>query len=361
MARKNSRSDLITGAFALLVIVCFVAVIMFLQAVGTKVEGVRYVVVFDDIGGLGSNANVIVAGQRVGKVDYIRTLPIVSSQGARSVEVEVGIIIQEDYAESVIIPVDTVAQVQMGGFFGGNQMVLNLGKARDTVKPGQRLPEKGRRPIDFNTLLESAERTMTELETGLKKVADLLKDDAFTGNIRESLITLNSALKKLDDGLLAMEPAFTKVGPTLTSTNELLDQIKSLIDKNDEQITNVLKNLESATGKFDALMSNEEQGVPRLVGSLNTIADTMDELLANLNDVVLDNQLNIQISLQNIREASASIRTFARRIERDPSLLIWGDSEDEKRRAELDGARPTPNVDEMEIRNSGRRPRKESD
>ena len=359
MSRSKFRSDLITGAFALAVIASFIAVVGYLQTFGPSTEGVAYSIMFDDVGGLSGNAPVIVAGQRVGKVTGIDTVPVVSAEGARQVEVEVKIVILEEYKDTVVIPADTVARVQMGSFFGGNQLVLQLGSSTELVSAGQRFPRKGQPPVEIADIIESANDTMKELQEGIKKIAGMLNKDEFSQNIEDSLKFMRNALEKLDNGLAEMEPAFGKVGPALESAQQLIDEMKALVDRNTEAIDNTLKSLESASGKLDKLLGDDGDGVPVLVSNLNTIADSLDALVGNINDLVLDNQLNIAISLENVRETTDSLRHFARRIESDPSLLIWGGEEESV--PGLDRDRAVPNVDEMEIRNSGRRPRKESD
>ncbi len=361
MARKSSRSDLITGVFAVAVVVAFVVTVAYLQGFAPNVQGKRYSIMFDDVGGLSGAAAVIVAGQRVGKVDGIRTIPVTSSEVGQRVEVEVQIVIEQEFADTVVIPVDTEAQVQMGSLFGGNQLVLKLGRQRDLVKAGQRLPVKGKAPTSFNDIFEGAEGTIKKLQVGIDKLAVVLEKDDFSKNIESTLKSLSSAMDRLDKGLEKLDPAFTKVGPTFDAANEVLAEVQKLLKDNNQGIKDLIENLKSASGRMDALLADGDGKVPALVASLNSISGNLDTLVANLNDLVLDNQLNIQVSMQNIRDASSSLRVFARRIERDPSLLIWGDSEDEKERAKLDGPRPIPNVDELAIRNSGRRPRKESD
>jgi ABC-type transporter Mla subunit MlaD len=210
-------------------------------------------------------------------------------------------------------------------------------------------------------LFEGADVTLKKLQSGVDKLATVLDKDDFSTNIDSTLRALSSAVTKLDEGLTELKPAFGKVGPTVESADLLLRDIRTLIEQNNASITALVKNLESASGRMDLLLADTKDGVPQLVRSLNAIAGNLDGLVANMNDLVLDNKLNIQVAMQNILDASASLRVFTRRIERDPSLLVWGDSEDEKERAKLDAARPVPNVDELEIRNSGRRPRKESD
>jgi ABC-type transporter Mla subunit MlaD len=362
MARKKGRSDLITGAFAIAVIAGFIAIVAYLQDISLGTEGARYTVSFDDVGGLGSNAQVIVAGQKVGQVVGINTVPVAAAGGGSKVEVEVAFVIDQNYVDKITIPVDTVAEVQMGSIFGfgGNRIVLKLGSARDRVQPGQKLPRKGQPPLNINELAGDVEKTVRGLKEGVDKLATVLSSEEFTGNIQESLRRLRSALETMDNGLKDLEPAFKKVGPTFDSAQSLVDELRSVLDANKDSITKVLANFEGASYKLDRLMAEDGNGVPKLVASLNAIAGNLDVLVANLNDVVLDNQLNIQISLENVRETTESLRVFARRIESDPSLLIWG-GEDDTKDPKTAPARVTPGVDEMEIRNSGRRPRKESD
>ncbi len=357
MARTNSRSDLITGGFTLFVMACTVFVILFLQAVGPKVDGARYVIRFADVGGLGGNAPVIVAGQKVGKVDYIKTQPVVTSDKVQGVEVEVGIIISEEYAKTIVIPADTVAVVQMGGLFGGTQLLLRLGKEREIVQPGQRLREYGQPPVDFNVLLDGAQSTIKKLQKGLEKLSDLLNDDSFTGNIKSSLESLKSTMATLDKGLKDLEPAFKQVGPTLENASSLLTELRELVKNNNESITSAIKHMEGAAKGADELLNGDAK---LLVSDLRKIADNMDKLATNLNNVVLDNQGNISVSMNNIRESTQSIRSFARRIERDPSLLIWG-SDEPQPEPNSPAARKSQDVDEWTLRKSGRLPRRGSE
>ncbi|MCA8913685.1 MAG: MCE family protein [Planctomycetes bacterium] len=359
MAAKASRSDLITGLFAALVIFAFIGTVLFLQAWSPEPEGHRYSVRFSNSGGLGVNSPVLVAGQRVGKVEQIDARPIIDADGSRRVEIIVTFFVTEEFTDVVTIPVDTIARVQSGGLFGGTQLALELGQSSDIVKPGERLPNEGQKPVEIGDLLAAANETIKKLQTGFDRVATLLNDPETTDNISEALKSLKSALATFDEGLTQMKPAFSKVGPTIESAQSLLEEIRTLISDNNANINNTLASLESASSKIDSLLSEDGDGVPQLVSNLNTIADNLDKLVGNVNDLVLDNQLNVQISMENIRETTDSLRYFARRIENDPSLLIWGGSE--KENPALDGPRPVPNVDELSIRNSGRRPRKESD
>lgn len=362
MAAKKGKSELITGVFTIVAIFALVAVVMYLQGFTPKVSGSRYTAVFEDVGGLSGSGKVIVAGQVVGRVDSIKAVSRTDAGSGPRVEIEVGFVIETDYATTVRIPVDTVAQVQAGGLFGGSdQIVLRLGKAKELVSDGGRLPMGGKRPVGMNDLFEKANQTLENLNKAVQKLTDVIGTDEFRDNLKQISLSLSEAAKRLDSGLKQMEPAFARVEPALVSAEGLLADTRKLITDNTASINALVKNFESASGRIDALLADKEGGVPELVRGLNHIAGNLDGLVANLNDLVLDNQLNFQVSMQNIRETTASLRTFARRIERDPSLLVWGDSEDEKKRAQLDGPKGVPNVDELSIRNSGRRPRKESD
>lgn len=359
MSRKNTRSDLITGAFAVIVVGAFLATVLFLQGWSPTPKGNRYSVRFANSGGLTVNAPVIVAGQRVGKVETIDPTPVVDADSTRRVEVVVGFLVDEKFAGVVALPSDTVAVVQSGGLFGGAQLALELGKSSRLLAAGERLPLEGRPPVELADLLKVADETVRELQSGFQNVAEILKDPTLKDNLQVSLASLRSALETFDAGLKEMQPAFAKVGPAVESTQLLVEDLRKLIAQNNDNISRTLANLESASGRLDKLLAEDADGVPRLVSNLNTIADSLDVLVTNLNDLVIDNQVNVKVSLENIRETTDSLRVFAKRIENDPSLLVWGGNEQEN--PALDQPRPVPNVDELSIRNSGRRPRKESD
>lgn len=357
MARKSARSDLITGAFAMFVIVCGIFVVLFLQAVGPRVQGARYFVRFRDVGGLGGNAPVIVAGQKVGKVDSIKTQAVTESDGHKSVEVIVGIIIEDKFTSAVVIPTDTEAKVQMGGLFGGTQLVLKLGKDKALVQPGGTLKNEGQPPVDFNTLLDAAQKTITKLQSGLEKLADVLNDDAFQANIKASLESLKLTLASLDQGLKDLGPAFKQVGPTIENANALVVEMRALIQNNNEALTSAITHLEGASKGADDLLNGDAK---LLVADLRKIAENLDKLAGNLNNVVLDNQGNIAISINNVREATESIRVFARRIEKDPSLLIWG-SDDKVPEPNSPAPTKAQDVDEAALKRSGRLPRRDNE
>jgi phospholipid/cholesterol/gamma-HCH transport system substrate-binding protein len=358
MARKNSRSDLITGGFALLVIISFIGVVTYLQALGPTVRGTTYVILFTDVGGMTSNTPVYVAGQRVGKVDSIRTIPRTEPDRAR-VEVEVGIIIDEAHTNNIPMPVDTLARIQQGSLFGGTQVVLYLGSSPQLVAPGGRLPRLGEPPVTIDTLLIGLKGTVDRINEGLENVARILNDDTFYANIERSVASLSSTLTNLDNNLKELEPAFKTVGPAMENANELMVELRALVNENSRAINGMVGNLERASGRLDQLLADDGDGVPQLVAGLNHIAGNLDVLVDSLNDLVLDNQLNIAISLENVRETTESLRVFARRIERDPSLLVWGGKEEDA--AAPPSREGVPHVDELAVRNSGRRPRRESD
>lgn len=358
MSKSSSKSNYITGVFTVIVMLSVFGLVMYLQGFKSDIEGERYAVRFADSGGISANAAVLVAGQKVGKVEHVVIWPV-NDAGSQNIKVLVKFIIDEEYASKINIPIDTVATVAQQGLFGSSSLSLNLGSSSDFVKPGATLPNAGKPPTEIGQILEAAEMTVKRLNEGFEGIIEVLENKDTKDNLQDSLKHLSSALKTLDEGLTQMKPAFSSAGGAIESTKALAEEIQALIADNRESMDRIVSNLESTTSKFDAMMGEGENGVPHLVAGLNAIANNLDELVANLNDVVLDNKLSINISMENIRETTDSLRVFAKRIENDPSLLVWGD--DQSQQPGLDQPRPTPNVDELEIRNSGRRPRKSAD
>ena len=163
MAYKASRSDLFTGGFALLVFCGAFFVVLFLQTWTPKSDGARYRIRFQNAGGLSVNAPVFVAGQKVGKVENIDARPVGGARGQRRIEIEVSIILSEEYSEIVKIPRDTQATVQTALLFGGSKLVLLLGESTEMVEPGQRLPLEGKPPVSITEVVASAAETMRAL------------------------------------------------------------------------------------------------------------------------------------------------------------------------------------------------------
>lgn len=358
MAKKNSKSNLITGAFALLVIFSTFGLVLYLQGFESEIEGQRYTVRFANSGGIAPNAKVLVAGQRVGKVETVETRAV-GGAGSRKIEVEVVFIIDKAYANKISLPTDTIATVAVQGLLGSPSLSLQLGQSSEVIKPGGQLPKPGKPPTEIGDIAHAAKETVDSLNKGFKGILEVLSDKQFDKDLEQSIESLRSSLVLLEQGLKDMEPAFKNSGDAVAATRDLANEIRALIADNRDSMDQIVENLESTTSKLDSMMGEGDSGVPHLVSGLNTIANNLDDLVANLNDVVLDNKLSINISMENIRETTDSLRVFAKRIENDPSLLVWGDEQSPQ--PGVDQPRPTPNVDELEIRNSGRRPRKSAD
>lgn len=357
MSKSLKKSNLMVGAFSFFVIAAFIVVVLMLQVVKLDAEGAVYSVRFADVGGLSTNSGVYVAGQRIGKVETIDTRPVVDGN-KRRIEVDVRFRLSESYSKRIAIPVDTQAAVQSGGFFGAPKLVLLLGDSDEMVPDGKRLPKVGKPPVELNELLEHGKKTMGKLDKSVENLNKILGDENLATSVNNSLKSLEKTLATLEKGLETIEPAFDDVPDTVASTKALIEDIKKLIEDNNKNITETLESLNSAATRVDNMLGDEKNGVPKLVGGLNTVADDLDTLVNNLNRIIVDNELNVQVSLENVRDTTESLRVFARRIEADPSLLVWGSDEDD---VPGTGEPRTTSVDELRVRNSGRRPRKEAD
>ena len=355
MSRKSARSDIITGVFALGVVLSVFFVVLFLQTWRPGAEGANYLIQFSDSGGITTSSPVVVAGQRVGRVTSVLATPI---GGTRDIEVRVSFMIDPEYSETIRIPIDSTANIRMAGLIGGKEMVLILGSASTYLRPGDNRALVGNPPTNLGDTLVSLQETLHLVQSGVQKLGALISDDKFVKSLGNSAALLESSLRRLDEGLEEIGPALEKVAPTIDGANDLILELRALLKENNENLSSTIKHLENAAKGADSILS-KEGAVPKLVDELNLVSGNLNKLVTNLNALVVDNQIDVAVAINNIREASASIRVFARRIEADPSLLVWGGGEEDVPGTKI--GPPVSDIDEWALRRSGRLPRRESD
>ena len=243
--------------------------------------------VYDEVDGLLVGANVMINGLSIGNVTDLDFLP-------NSIKVKVKINFSSN----------SVATIYETGVLGGLAIAIEpifqkgmVVKSGDTlnsnIRPG--LTELINRQIE--PLQRKLESTLTSVDSIFSGASYVLNKET-QNDIKESLNTLTSAVKAINNSSLIIEK-------TLTEKNT---QINNSID-NIESITTNLSNVSKELNNFGiaGVLSNLEKsvdGINLIVSNLNSDNSSLGKLISN--DDVYE---NLNLSIENLNLLINDIKT----------------------------------------------------
>lgn len=300
----------------------------------------HYTIYFtESVSGLEVGAPVKLRGVAVGTVNSLQVDP----ESVERVKVEV------ELNPGSPIKVDSRATLQFQGITGLKFVEISEG----TIE-AQPLPE--------GSVIAEGESAFTQIAAhaeGLAVKADLLFDNLLD-------ITRDENRQKVDRILSNTDEAIASFNQLSKSVVALTDSILSLIDDNRDMIRQTLISLEGTSTRAESTMA----GVEALVGDVRTTVNSMNlgEAVANLNEtnlmiqdqlrdvdlsgtlqrvtvtlaalqialqqltqVVGQNQDQLRSTMYNLRTATESLKEFGRKVEEQPSRLLFDSAPSERR------------------------------
>lgn len=256
----------------------------------------EYLIRFPDkdisLAGMEVGSEVKYSGIRIGRVEKIR----VSEGDVSTLEVVISVPVDTLIAE------DSVAQVASAGITGTKYVELSRGSTQARIrKPGETIPSG---PSLMDELSAKAVGIASQLETVLKNLQTLTAPDS--------------------------------------SIQGMLKSSQGLIDDNRENITKIITDSQKVTAdlaafsekgvgvaeKADTLLATFNQAGQRVnttLGPNGTLIKSLEQtesLLQRVNFLVLRSENDIDVSLRNLREATANLADFSMAIRDNPTLLL---------------------------------------
>lgn len=256
----------------------------------------EYLIRFPDkdisLAGMEVGSEVKYSGIRIGRVEKIR----VSEGDVSTLEVVISVPVDTLIAE------DSVAQVASAGITGTKYVELSRGTAQARIrKPGETIPSG---PSLMDELSAKAVGIASQLETVLKNLQTLTAPDS--------------------------------------SIQGMLKSSQGLIEDNRENITRIITDSQKVTAdlaafsqkgvgvaeKADTLLATFNQAGQRVnttLGPNGTLIKSLEQtesLLQRVNFLVLRSENDIDVSLRNLREATANLADFSMAIRDNPTLLL---------------------------------------
>lgn len=237
----------------------------------TKRNSYNLYVVFDNVQGLSAGNAVWLSGVKIGKVDSITLMPDGKAELTLKIENKYKILKGSQFSIKVGFLEDKILSIEKPG---------KVAPPYKYIKPGTRIV-KTRAPVTIPDLVEQANIALGQINVILARARALTEND----QIQQNIIGITENVRKTTEEIMVFAKMIRETGAD-----------------NRENIDSIIAN------------------VDRLTENLIGTSQKLDEILANVNDIVGDPQMKQDIkdtvaglkeSVENIKETVQSIRDLA--------------------------------------------------
>ena len=239
----------------------------------------RLVVMFDNVGGLIVDANVMYAGVAIGKVREIKLV----EDGRLRARVVLGI------NQGVIVRQDAKCVINQSGLLGDRYVDVIPGTARAE-------------PLTNGAVLDGA--ASVDLTEAIRSVVDVLRQAAGT------IERVNQLLAHVDEAVTQVDSAVHRVDEIVLSTQSLT------------HVTSTLANLDATSSNavvFSASLRNlvdENRGsVTNMLGKLSLAADHVNATTKRVDDIVRGAEGDVHLTMTNLVAGAQKLNAILERLE----------------------------------------------
>ena len=196
---------------------------------------------FDNVAGLDLEADVLIAGVRVGKVDGIE---LEGHQARVTLRIE---------SDEVMLPVDSVVAIRSRGLLGERVLEIVLGKSAQSLADGGHF-------------------TRTQAAADVDLLVDRLTDIA--GDIKEVSSTFRNVLGDAE-GEEALQEIVTNIRAVST-------EMRRVVEQNERGIERIVTNLDSFASDLASLTGENRDRISETIQSMHTASGTLNDALESL-------------------------------------------------------------------------------
>jgi phospholipid/cholesterol/gamma-HCH transport system substrate-binding protein len=292
--RDDKRNYIVVGAFVIMMLVALILWIALLS--GRTGPTDDYHIVYDNVMGLKKGAEILYEGFPVGHIEGISPE---EREGRRSYRVDVSV--KRDWP----IPEDSVAEITAPGFLSAYVIDIQGGESETLLEPDSEI--EGR---EAAAMLSAVNAVADEL---LKVIEE---------TVRPTLTSLSEGVP----GILDNVDGFT------AELNETVDQINSILSPaNVERISQILHNLDSATGEFATLiegLGGTRQQVDGLIAKLDGLLEKdqgeLDAAIRDLRHTLAAISRRIDSITSDLESTTRNMNEFSRQLRENPGVLVRG-------------------------------------
>jgi phospholipid/cholesterol/gamma-HCH transport system substrate-binding protein len=290
------------GAFVLLLLAMAVGFVLWYSDTGDRRSYQRYEIYFDgSVFGLSEGGSVRYLGVAVGRVVRIGVDPRNSGR----------VRVVADIYEDTPITDSTVARLALQGVTG--LLFVDL-KPADPGKPPEEIPPDTQFPVipsersDFDVFVSSLPDAVAKASEVLNRMTAVLSDQNIQ-TVTETLDNAKAATDGLPGAVAEARQLLARLDAAATDVRGVANDLRQVTSASAPEINAAIKELRAAAGSMAAASEGLDQLVAANQGSINRFAG---EGLAEIEQLVRD-----------MRETSQTIEKLGRRLEEDPSRLLY--------------------------------------
>jgi len=279
----------------------------------------EYRVAFEDIRGLKLNDPVLYAGVEIGRVVGVK---VDSGEREERPQVTIKLEIDSDYQ------LRRDANVRIGKTFTGKTSVK--------IKPGhgERLPAgqviAGENVPELSDLTAISRPIVEKVDATLQKINEVLGEEE-RASIRKFITSLDhfsETLKMVGDNVAGLTHEDGGVQSAIASIKSAADKLKQMLEGSQADIDRLLVNLREASDELKSGLGVAKKSI----GSADEAFKNASATIGKLSDVIDVNAKDLQLSVANVRDATASFRAWADDVKRHPWKVVRKSKTDEPRR-----------------------------
>jgi phospholipid/cholesterol/gamma-HCH transport system substrate-binding protein len=303
----------------------------------------RYTVLFQDAGLLPEGAQVSYAGYPVGQVTAIR---VRSAEDRARQHPAYPVALTLTLRATAPLTEDARIEMKTNGMIGDRYIDIVPGTGARLATGSILLGAAG----GLDGLLTSTSDLPDGLDALLNGLQTLLTDTSRPNSIPSTLASVNHLLAELQPRLSRLTESGDRflhqlekeVTSTTGAAQHTLHTIDATITENRSGLQRVLKELNttlvdvrhttettrdllaSSKGDLVALLQSVQQLVDGLQGNMGTLLARVDKLLADADEVVLQNDRNIYTTVENLRDMTDNLEATSRLLRANPAVILWG-------------------------------------
>ncbi len=329
--RTSKINYFIVGLFVIVMIVGLVVSVALLTGRTGATDG--YHAYYSNVTGVKFGTQVVYEGYPIGQV--IEVVP--EEQDGR-----MRFRVNFDVVQGWRIPDDSIVEIAAPGLLAAVTLAVNAGESATALDPGSEIKAQERSDMfaavanvvgDFGDLsnnylkplLRNVDNTVTQIGEFLQAGGEgrMIAADA-----RDTMAMARSVMVDLKDRIPTIAERLETILTDVSVTSRRLNEI--LTPENQQKILGMIDNLNAATQKFD------------------TVLITMNSILKDIDDLMLDAEGDLAVTMkesryitesiarnidainQNMDGAARNLYEFSRQIRQNPGLLLGGTSPEDK-------------------------------
>jgi phospholipid/cholesterol/gamma-HCH transport system substrate-binding protein len=334
LATRKEKVD--AGLFLLIGVLLLAGTIAIVAGVNLQREGDHYLIkITKSVGGLREGSVVKYLGVNVGRVKAVDFPP----DDIESVRVLI-----EITRPSTPLKSGTFATLSSNFLTGETSIELQGGSNEEArLIPESLIPW---RPSTFMRLEDSLPGVIDELKRTVSNLNVLLGEEnrgavtQLLGDVDKLAVEVREALDPLRGEVKSLRESLAGSGDRIAlAATGLREDVTASVASGVTDLKAASKSVERAADRLNGVtgrIGEGADGVPKLVASVQQVAERLDQLLASADVLVDENREGLKRTLEQFSVAARELEALLADLKRNPSNLIFSEWPPERER----GARP---------------------